>query len=148
MHNLWFYLKRQAKHYKTDWAPIVSCNIILLFIFVDSTQIITLDCCSKEAKLIVRVYIDPIYSKLCISVLTIVHTTILQRYSSLKHKVSLSTEFDLPFQTSDNEILACKIDTFLLLFQSCPITKALIMWKRNVPFWDTFLLHQFFDQSS
>ena len=99
---------------------------------------ITLQYCSNEAKLIVRVNIDPIYSKLCISVLTIVHKTILQIYSSSKHKVSLSTEFDLPFQTSDNEILACKIDTFLLLFHSCPITKALIIWKRNVPFWDTF----------
>ena len=143
MHNLCFYLKRQAKHYKTDWTPVVSCNINLFFILIDSTQIITLDYCSKEAKLIVRVYIDLRYSKLCI-----VRKKILQIYSSLKHKVSLSTELDLPIQTSDSEILACKIDTFLLLFQSCPITKALIIWKRNVPFWDTFLLHQFFDQSS
>ena len=145
MHNLWFYLKRQARHYKTDWTPVVSCNI---YFFIDSTQIITMDYCSKEAKLIVRGYVDQIYSKLCISVLTIVHKTILQICSSLKHKVSLSTEFDLSFHTSDNEILACKIDTFLPLFQSCPITKALIIWKHNVLFWDIFLLHQLFDQSS
>ena len=82
------------------------------------------------------------------SLLTVALKTILQLYSSSKHNFSFSTELISLFRRSDNEILACKIDTFLLLFQSCPITKAVIIWKRNVPFWDTFLLQHFYDQSS
>ena len=77
------------------------------------------------------------------------HLKLFCKYISLRNTTFHSQQSLISlFNRSDNEILACKIDTFLLLFQSCPITKAVIIWKRNVPFWDTFLLQHFYDQSS